>query len=212
MVLRHNALVSLFVAAILAVALGCLVVGCMGGASSTTTQSLLTLPLTTSSTGASTTTSVPTEVEALSTFKSKDPFIPQALPPTTTTTTLAATTTTTLSGTSTTSTTSFSGSTTTTAQGSTTTTTQATTTTTAPHGTNNQLHSLKILSISTVNGSPVVTFQVDSTVYSDLHKGDTVSTSFGQIKVLDINASSQTVTLLQGSETELLSVGQTVLK
>jgi len=184
----------------------------MGGASSTTTQSLLTLPLTTPSTGASTTTSVPTEVEALSTFKSKDPFIPQALPPTTTTTTLAATTTTTLIGTSTTSTTSFSGSTTTTAQGSTTTTTQATTTTTAPHGTNNQLHSLKILSISTVNGSPVVTFQVDSTVYSDLHKGDTVSTSFGQIKVLDINASSQTVTLLQGSETELLSVGQTVLK
>ena len=57
-----------------------------------------------------------------------------------------------------------------------------------------------------------MTFQVDSTVYSDLHKGDTVSTSFGQIKVLDINASSQTVTLLQGSETELLSVGQTVLK
>ena len=209
--MRHSPFISLLVAVILALALGCLVVGCMGGASSTTTQSLLTLPLTISSTGASTTTSVPTEVEALSTFKSKDPFIPQALPPTTTTTTLA-TTTTTLIGTSTTSTTSFSGSTTTTAQGSTTTTTQATTTTTAPHGTNNQLHSLKILSISTVNGSPVVTFQVDSTVYSDLHKGDTVSTSFGQIKVLDINASSQTVTLLQGSETELLSVGQTVLK
>jgi hypothetical protein len=95
---------------------------------------------------------------------------------------------------------------------STTTTTQATTTTTAPHGTNNELHSLKILSISTINGSPVVTFQVDSTVYSDVQKGDTVSTSFGQIKVLDINTSSQTVTLLHGSETELLSVGQTILK
>jgi len=63
-----------------------------------------------------------------------------------------------------------------------------------------------------VNGSPVVTLQVDSTVYSDLSKGQTISTSFGQIKVLDINASSQTVTLLHGSETELLSVGQTVLK
>lgn len=211
--MRHSPFISLLVAVILALALGCLVVGCMGGASSTTTQSLVTLPLTTPSTGASTTTSVPTEVEALSTFKSKDPFIPQALPPTTTTTTLATTTTTTSIGTSTTTTTPVSGSTTTTAQGgTTTTTTQATTTTTAPHGTNNQLHSLKILSISTVNGSPVVTFQVDSTVYSDLHKGDTVSTSFGQIKVLDINASSQTVTLLQGSETELLSVGQTVLK
>jgi hypothetical protein len=45
-----------------------------------------------------------------------------------------------------------------------------------------------------------------------VQKGDTVSTSFGQIKVLDINTSSQTVTLLHGSETELLSVGQTILK
>ena len=211
--MRHRVVTSVIVAIILALAVGCVLAGCMGGGSATTTLSLITLPATTPTSGASSVTSTTSVEAALSTFKSKDPFIPQAIPPTTTTVTTASTTTTTTSSSSSTSTTIYSGSTTTTtAHGSTTTTTQATTTTTAPHGTNNELHSLKILSISTINGSPVVTFQVDSTVYSDVQKGDTVSTSFGQIKVLDINTSSQTVTLLHGSETELLSVGQTILK
>jgi len=192
--------------------MGCVLVGCMSGGTAGTSLSIVTLPATTPTTGASTATTAPSAVDALSMFKTKDPFIPQAIPPTSSTTTTASMTVTTATSGGT-STTSF-GSTTTTSNGggSTTTTTQATTTTTAPHGTNNQLHSLKVLSISTVNGSPVVTLQVDSTVYSDLSKGQTISTSFGQIKVLDINASSQTVTLLHGSETELLSVGQTLLK
>jgi hypothetical protein len=130
-----------------------------------------------------------------STFRSKDPFIQQALPPSSTSTTQAAPTST-ISSTTTSSTTSSS---------STTSTTAGTTTTTSFFA-----HLLQILSVGTVEGSPAVTFQVDNTVYQNAHTGDVLSTSWGQFKVLDIDTASKTVTLLHGSETLILVEGQIV--
>ncbi|MCL5736785.1 MAG: hypothetical protein M1274_14610, partial [Actinobacteria bacterium] len=81
------------------------------------------------------------------------------------------------------------------------------TTTTVAH-----THTLKILSISTVSGAAVVTFRVDNTTYQNKHAGDVVSTTWGQIKVLDISTSSKVVTLLHGSETLTLGVGQSTFE
>ena len=142
-------------------------------------------------------------MDALSTFQSKDPFKQQSLPPTTTTTSGGGSTTSTTGGGSTTST---SGG------GSTTSTTGGTTTTTNPSGIHTALHSLKVLSIDVVNGIPVVTFEVDDTVYEDKREGDVVSTTWGQIEVVSIDAEKQTVVFLHGSETRTLTAGQEFLK
>jgi hypothetical protein len=150
--------------------------------------------------------------ELLSTFKSKDPFIQQAVEEPTTTTTGGSPGTTAVSPTTTyrpgTSTTFRPGNTTTTRYypGNTTTTRPtSTTTTTAAH-----IHTLKILSVGDVGGAAAVTFQVDSSVYKDKRVGDVVSSSWGQIKVLDLSTASKVATLLHGSETLVLSVGQVV--
>ena len=73
-------------------------------------------------------------------------------------------------------------------------------------------HSLKVLSIDEVNGEAVVTFTVDGVTYQDKHEGDVVSTSWGQIEVIEIDAGSQTVVFLHGSETVTLAVGQQIVK
>jgi hypothetical protein len=69
-------------------------------------------------------------------------------------------------------------------------------------------HSLKVLSIDVANGTTVVTYQVDGVVYQDKQEGDVSSTKWGEIKVVSIDSESQTVVLLQGSETRTLQVGQ----
>lgn len=152
------------------------------------------------------------DAELLSTFKSKDPFIQQNVEVSTTTTTSTpggsgGTTTTRVSPTTT-----YRPNITTTTRyipwppaSTTTTKPPATTTTTAPH-----LHTLKILSVGDVGGSAAVTFQVDSSVYKDRRIGDVVSSSWGQIKVLDLSPASKVATLLHGSETLVLSVGQVI--
>lgn len=86
------------------------------------------------------------------------------------------------------------------------------TTTTAPSQVSTYLHNLKILSIDVANGTAVVTFQVDGTVYQDKKVGDTTSTAWGQVKVLSISSETQTVVLLHGSETRTLQVGQEFFK
>lgn len=170
-----------------------------GGETSSTTAFAPTVRTTTSTTLALTDGS--TEADAFSTFKSKDPFIQQALPPTSTTVSVPSSgSTSPTSQTTSTYYTTTSYHTTTTSH---TTTTQKATTTTAAH-----LHSLKILSVGTVSGAAVVTFKVDNTVYKDRHTGDVVSSTWGQIKVLDISVTSKVVTLLHGSETLTLAVGQ----
>ena len=195
------------------------VVGCGGGSSTTTTPAVVTTTATTpassatqtTSEGTTTTTSIIADSSMFSTFKSKDPFVTKIAVATATTLT-GQTTTTVVSATTTTTAHSSSTTTTTSTSGGTTTTTQATTTTTHPSEAETTSHSLKILSIDVANGVPVVTFEVDGVVYQNKPVGTVVSTSWGQIKVVAIDADTQTVTLLHGSETRVMSVGQQFLK
>ena len=216
---------TVIVAVLLMLALCLVGVGCfVGGGDETSGPTRTTRAGAADNTEVSVSESLITaQAEELSTFRPKDPFIPQAIA--VTTTTVMAPTSTTQGGggggsTSTTSSTAYrpttsttrpgggGGATTTTRPGSTTTTIPApTTTTTAPH-----LHTLKVLAIGEVGGAPAVTFKVDSGVYKDRRVGDVVSSSWGQIKVMDISTSSKVVTLLQGSETLVLAVGQVIFE
>jgi hypothetical protein len=216
---------SIVVGLVLFVALAAGLAGCFGGGDDNSgvpnnTQGTIvaggTTPGVSDTVAGETTTGTDDE---LSTFKSKDPFIPQAQPVLTPENPVVTTAGSTPGGT--TPTTSGSTVTTivkpvnpstpvTTSGGGTGTTTgstvpASTTSTTAPH-----VHTLKILSIAQVGGAGAVTFQVDGSVYREKRVGDVVSTSWGQIKVVDINTSSKVVTLVQGSETLVLSSGQLV--
>ena len=212
--MRSTRYCLMFVIALVAVGLSLVAGGCFGGGDDegTTESSAVVGP---SGGGSVVSTTSPGGVAVdpnaeLSTFRSKDPFIPQALPVTT-----ATTKPTTPGGSTggTTATTRPVNPTTVTIPGgggggtssSTTTSSTSSTTTTAPH-----VHTLKVLAAAQVGSAAAVTFQVDGSVYKDRRVGDVVSTSWGQIKVLDINTSSKVVTLLQGSETLVLSVGQLV--
>lgn len=203
-------------AGVLCVVLALIAVGCFGGEDETPTTTRATSGQSPATTTTTTTEIAVDENAAYSTFRSKDPFIAQAQAGGTTETTEGGSTETTApsgsGGTSPTTTfrpTTTTGQATSTTQGGTgsTTTTQPapTTTTTAPH-----LHTLRILSVAQVGGLASVTFQVDSSIYKDRFIGAVVSTSWGQIKVLDINTSSKVVTLLHGSETLNLIMGQVI--
>ena len=61
-----------------------------------------------------------------------------------------------------------------------------------------------------VGGAAAVTLQVDNSIYKDKRVGDVMSTSWGQIKVLDLSTASKVVTLLRDNETLTLTVGQQV--
>ena len=214
-----NHVASAIVAGALIVALTSLMgLGCWGGDDESPTSTSIGAP----GVPSTTTTTVPEEVAdpiaAYSTFRSKDPFIPQMggdISPGTTLDGGQPPATTIVPGTSPTSpaatvrptTTTAVPSTPTTHSGGTTTTAAPTTTTstTAPH-----LHTLKVLSVGQVAGASAVTLQVDTSVYKDRRIGSVISTSWGQIKVLDINTSSKVVTLLHGSETLNLIVGQVI--
>ena len=203
--MKRKPYLSGLVLALLVLALAALVAACAGSAddSTVTSFSLLTTEATLSSISPSLAdgTGDVSAADAFSTFKSKDPFIQQAQPiPTTTTTIPIINTTTTSFNTSTTYYTTTSGS-------NTSTTAHATTTTTVAH-----LHTLKILSLSTVSGAAVVSFRVDSTTYQNKHVGDVVSTTWGQIAVVQISTASKVVTLLHGSETLILGVGQSTFE
>jgi hypothetical protein len=179
------------------VALLVLLQGCSGGGDTTTTTALPPETATTTAGETTTGSTVPVAIDELSTFQSKDPFRQQALPPTTATTKAGSS--------STTSTTAHSSTTSTTAHSS-------TTSTTHPSDVTTPQHSLKVLSIDEVNNEAVVTFTVDGVTYQDKHEGDVVSTSWGQIEVIEIDAASQTVVFLHGSETVTLAVGQQIVK
>jgi hypothetical protein len=150
-----------------------------------------------------TTSTVPLAFDELSTFESKDPFVAKVVASVSKASAAPAGTVTTAPGT--TPTTANPGSTTTTLAGQ-------TTATTAPSKVTTALHSLKVLSIETVNEEPVVTFEVDDVVYQDRREAEVVSTSWGQVQVVEIDAEGQGVVLLHGSETRVLKVGQEFLK
>lgn len=166
--------------------------------------------------------------EELSTFENKDPFIQQVVPGTDNGGSDITDTTVQGGGTASTDTTSYTSTTrytmttryttttryynttttrwtTTTRPTSTTTTSTSTTTTTVAH-----VHTLKVLSVDKVDEVPTVTFKVDNSVYKNRCVGDVVSTSWGQVKIVDIALSSKVVTLLHGSETLTLEVGDLI--
>jgi hypothetical protein len=73
-------------------------------------------------------------------------------------------------------------------------------------------HSISVLSISSQNGTALITIEVDGKTYSDLEQGETVSTSWGEIKIVSINVGAQTVTILHGDQSLNLHAGQVVVK
>jgi hypothetical protein len=73
-------------------------------------------------------------------------------------------------------------------------------------------HSIKALSIETSNGVPSATITVDGTTYAAQKVGQITTTSWGQIKVIGINAPAQTVTILHADVQITLHVGQSVSK
>lgn len=196
--MRSRSHSSILAGLLLLLGLGMVLAGCFGGSDTAeNVQSLQVRPqsqtTTLSTVGLAMTVS---PANAYSTFRSKDPFIQQAVPPSTTSTAPVEP-----APTSTVSTT-----TTTTVVPSTTTTSPSTTTTAF------FLHLLQVLWAGTVDGNPAVTFQVDNNVYQNARIGDVISTSWGQIKVVAIEVDTQIVTLLHGSETLVLLVGQVVFQ
>jgi hypothetical protein len=188
---------ALVVLALVAAGLALAIGGCGGGgaAATSTTTRRAALPSTATTT---TTILAALPLDELSTFDSKDPFIQQAVP------TTAKPSTTTGTGSTTTSHSTTTLHTTTTHSGS--------TSSTVPTSVTSPSHSLKVLSIDVITGTPVVTVQVDGTVYADKKVGDSFSTAWGGIKILAIDPQGQTVTLLHGSETRTLRSGQSILK
>ncbi len=73
-------------------------------------------------------------------------------------------------------------------------------------------NTISVLSISSNNGTGVVTIEVNGQTYPDKKVGDTFNTSYGQIKILGINVSAQTVTMMHGDQTLLLRANQVVVK
>lgn len=73
-------------------------------------------------------------------------------------------------------------------------------------------HSISVLSITTQNGTALVTLEVDGKTFSDLEQGEVITTSWGEIKIVAINVSAQTVTILHGDQTMTLHAGQVVVK
>jgi hypothetical protein len=73
-------------------------------------------------------------------------------------------------------------------------------------------HSISVLSITSQNGSALVTLKVDGTTYSDKKQGDTFTTGWGEIKILSISVSAQTVTIMHSDATLTLQAGQAVVK
>ncbi|HTX68085.1 MAG TPA: hypothetical protein VMH50_02930 [Thermoleophilia bacterium] len=73
-------------------------------------------------------------------------------------------------------------------------------------------HSISVLSVTSHNGTALVTLKVDGKTYSDLKQGDVISTSFGQIEIVSINVNGQTVTIMHGDQTFTLHAGQVVVK
>ena len=73
-------------------------------------------------------------------------------------------------------------------------------------------NTISVLSISSNNGTGVVTVEVNGKTYPDKKIGDTFNTSYGQIKILGIDVSAQTVTMMHGDQTLLLRANQVVVK
>ena len=79
-------------------------------------------------------------------------------------------------------------------------------------GTSVSGHSISVLSITSSNGTAMATIEVDGKTYADLKVGDTITTPWGEISIISINVSAQTVTVMHGDVTLVLHAGQVVVK
>jgi len=73
-------------------------------------------------------------------------------------------------------------------------------------------HTIMLLSVSSQNGTALATLEVDGKTYSDKKVGDVFSTSWGEIEILEIDVSAQTVKILHGDQVLVLHVGQVIVK
>ena len=73
-------------------------------------------------------------------------------------------------------------------------------------------HTIAVLSVSSSNGVALATIEVDGKTYPDKKVGMVITTSWGQVKILAINVSAQTVTVMHGDQTIVLHVGQVIIK
>ena len=73
-------------------------------------------------------------------------------------------------------------------------------------------HVIQVLSVNTRNGVSSATFKVDATTFADKQVGALFTTDWGQIKVLGIDASAQTVAFMHGDASFTLHVGQQIEK
>jgi hypothetical protein len=73
-------------------------------------------------------------------------------------------------------------------------------------------HSISVLSVTSQNGTALVTLEVDGKTFSDLQQGEVISTSWGEIEIVSININAQTVTIRHGDQTLTLHAGQVVVK
>jgi hypothetical protein len=73
-------------------------------------------------------------------------------------------------------------------------------------------HTVSLVSISEQGGVAMATIEVDGKTYADKKEGDTFSTGWGDIKILSINVSAQSVTIMHGDQTLTLHVGAVLTK
>jgi hypothetical protein len=73
-------------------------------------------------------------------------------------------------------------------------------------------HTISVLSVTSNSGVALATLEVDGKTYPDKKVGVVISTSWGQVKILAINVSAQTVTVMHGDQTVVLRAGQVVVK
>jgi hypothetical protein len=73
-------------------------------------------------------------------------------------------------------------------------------------------HTISVLSVTEANGTAMATIEVDGKTYADKKVGAVFTTSWGEIKVIAINVSAQTVTMMHGDQTITLRAGQVVVK
>ncbi len=174
-----------------------LLAGCMGGGgASSTTSSLRQARVATTAQSVADASQEPFVVapaDSYSSFQSKDPFVQQQV---ITETTQHTSSTSVSPPPSSTTTTTSGGGTTTTSSTSTTSTSSSTTSTTSFF-----THMLQVLAVGVVGDAPAVTFQVDNNVYEDQRIGDSVSTSWGDVTVVDIMVDSKIVALLHAGQT-----------
>ena len=80
------------------------------------------------------------------------------------------------------------------------------------NGSGGTTHSITVLSITSQNGTALVSLEVDGKTYSDQKVGAVIATPWGEIKIIAINVGAQTVTIMHGDQTLTLHAGQVVVK